>query len=464
MATSTKKQLLSLALGCVLFLYIINLNQISHVGDPVDYNIETTSIPPQLLQENNNPRREVLPYTTPEHLDEIDPKEWIYLIIHYHKTGHDLSRSLRDFITNSTEIDIKHNGEENAFARRHHDQYTKCPKDVDMRRSMIYVQVSPNFFCDIQTLAVELLSHKKKTKIKIIHLVRNPFSMAISNFNYHAAYPVIEPWVMTARPCDQEKFFGVQSYPDLLLPTFLQQQIEMGGISGTNNNPVMYPEDFNALSDRCHALFQNSFNRPGSEKWNYYNHLRHLDPTQGVELATIQMCSSGVNGGDLLRMANNIIKLKEIEELLAREDCTGTGVPCGERIHTLTLSLDWFIQDPYGMTIRFLDFALGNAITKGEKIRIAQRYRQSYYRKVNKGDSHITKGKNVETAKGNIVNPVLLENTLRQHEVLGRILGNVERVVDDALGYPPMAENGGGGGEQDAVSEEGGSNSDGVSR
>mmetsp|Transcript_17719 Transcript_17719/g.27795 ORF Transcript_17719/g.27795 Transcript_17719/m.27795 type:complete len:464 (-) Transcript_17719:1373-2764(-) len=458
--TKKKKQLLSLILGCILLLYIINLNYISHVGDDQPqqqaYDIDG-SIPSQLLRasNNNNPHREVPPYTPPDQLDEINPQDWIYLIIHYHKTGHDLSRSLRDFITNSTELHS--NGEENAFARRHHDQYTKCPKDVDMRRSMIYVQVSPNFFCDIKTLAVELLSHKKKTKIKIIHLVRNPFSMAISNFNYHSAYPVIEPWVMTAQPCAQEKFFGVQSYPDLLLPTFLQQQQDMGGVGP--NNPVMYPDDFNALSDRCHALYQNSFNRAGSEKWNYYNHLRHLDPTQGVELATIQMCSSGINGGDLLRMANNIIKLKEIEQQLAQEDCTGTGVPCGERIHTLTLSLDWFIQDPYGMTIRFLDFALGNAITKGEKIRIAQRYRQSYYRKVKGGDSHITKGKNVETPKGNIVDPMVLESMLRQHEVLGRVLGNVESVVDDALGYPMIED----GGEQD-VSVERGSNSDGISR
>lgn len=457
--TKKKKQLLSLALGCFLLLYIITLNQISHVGDdqPQHAYIEG-SIPPQLLRASN-PHREVPTYELPDQLDEIDPKNWIYLIIHYHKTGHDLSRSIRDFITNSTEL--KSNEEENAFARRHHDQYTKCPKDVDMRRSMIYVQVSPNFFCDIKTLAVELLSHKKKTKIKIIHLVRNPFSMAISNFNYHSAYPVIEPWVMTAQPCAQEKFFGVQSYPDLLLPTFLQQQQVMGGVVGSNN-PVMYPDDFKLLNDRCHALYQNSFNKAGSEKWNYYNHLRHLDPRQGLELATIQMMSSGINGGDILRMTNNIIKLKEIEQQLAQEDCTGTGVPCSERIHTLTLSLDWFIQDPYGMTLRFLDFALGNAITKGEKIRIAQRYRQSYYRKVKGGDSHITKGKNVETPKGHIVDPLVLESSLRQHELLGRILGNVERVVDDALGYPMVEDDGGD--EQDVVSMEGGSNNDGISR
>ena len=46
--------------------------------------------------------------------------------------------------------------------------------------------------------------------------------------------------------------------------------------------------------------------------------------------------------------------------------------------------------------------------------------------------------------------------------MLGRILGNVERVVDDALGYPMMDEDGGG--EQEIVPVEGGSNSDGVSR
>lgn len=439
---TTKKQFfLSLALGCVLLLYILNLNTISNAAivegggerqqQHQAYNeqayIEGSAVPSQLLRATSNNEREIPPYTPPDQLPNIDPSEWIYLIIHYHKTGHDLSRSLRDFITNSTTL--QSNREENAFARRHHDEITKCPKDVDMRRSKIYVQVSPDFFCDIRTLALELLSHKKRTRIKIIHLVRNPFSMAISNFNYHSAFPVIEPWVMTADPCSEEKFFGVQSYPDLLLPTF---QHPIGGSLG--NNPVMYQQDFKALSDRCHALYQNSFNRPGSEKWNYYNHLRHLDPAQGIELSTIQMCASGTSGGDLLRMANNVIKLNEIQQQLAGEDC-GTGVPCGERIHILTLSLDWFIQDPYGMTIRFLDFALGNAITKGEKIRIAQRYRQSYYRKVSGGDSHITKGKNVETARG-IADPVLLESMLREHNLLGKVLGNVEKIVDDALGYP----------------------------
>ena len=425
-----KKQALSVALVCILIWYIINLNSISNVVAEGDLEYTDGSVPSQLLRAtaDYNRHREVIPYVQPDEQTPIDPNNWIYLIIHYHKTGHDLSRSLRDFITNSTELELHSNQEENVFARRHHDQYTKCPKDVDMRRSMIYVQVSPNFFCDVRILAKELLSQKKKTKIKIIHLVRNPFSMAISNFNYHSAYPVIEPWVMTADPCSDEKFFGVQRYPDLLLPTFLQPQEVIGG-------PVMHPDDFQGLSDKCHSIFRNSFNRAGSEKWNYYNHLRHLDPTQGLELATIQMCASGTSGGDILRMANNIIKLKEIEQQLALEDCTGTGVPCGERIHILTLSLDWFIQDPYGMTLRFLDFALGNAVTKGEKIRIAQRYRQSYYRKVSGGDSHITKGKNVETAKGN-ADPVLLESMLRQHELLGRVLGNVEKIVDDALGYP----------------------------
>jgi hypothetical protein len=430
--TTSKNRLLSLALGCVLFLYIVNVNKISDVvlleGATDEEQYIEGSMPSQLLRAapynvSSNRDALVLPfYTPPDQLPEIDAKDWIYLIIHYHKTGHDLSRSLREFITNSTEL--QSHGEENAFARRHHDQITKCPKDIDMRRGMIYVQVSPNFFCDVHTLTLELLSRKKKTKIKIIHLVRNPFSMAISNFNYHSAYPILEPWPLTTDPCQDEKYFGRQSYPELLLPSLQQRRFVSLG-----NNPVVYQNDFKALSDRCHAIYQNPFNRPGSEKWNFYNHLRHLDPVQGLELATIHMCAAGTSGGDILRMANNIVKLNEIQQQMAGEDC-GTRVPCGERIHILTLSLDWFIQDPYGMTMRFLDFALGNAITKGEKMRIAQRYRQSYYRKVSGGDSHITMGKNVET------DSFLLERHLRENVILGRVLGNVEKIVYEALGYP----------------------------
>ena len=446
--TTTKKRLLSLALGCVLFLYIFNLNKISDVVVDGQGELQDTTavVPAQLLRAasnndnfNNNSssvgryNRDVIPYTPPEHLPDVDPKNWIYLIIHYHKTGHDLSRSLREFFNNST-APVKSDGEENVFARRHHDQHTKCPKDVDMRRGMIYVQVSPNFFCNVQTLVQELLSHKKKTKIKIIHLVRNPFSMAISNFHYHSAFPIIENWPTYTNPCADEKYFGVQSFPELILPTFNRK---FDRVLGNNNGPLIHPNDFQALSERCHELYQNSFNRPGSEKWNYYNHLRHLDPVQGLELATIHMCAAGTSGGDILRMTNNIIKLHDIQAKMANEDC-GTGVPCGERIQMLTLSLDWFIQDPYGMTIRFLDFALGNAITKGEKIRIAQRYRQSYYRKVSGGDTHITKGKNVETARGASTDPFFLESKLRENVLLGRLLGNVEKIVDDALGYPPI--------------------------
>ena len=126
---TTKKQFfLSLALGCVLLLYILNLNTISNAAivegggerqqQHQAYNeqayIEGSAVPSQLLRATSNNEREIPPYTPPDQLPNIDPSEWIYLIIHYHKTGHDLSRSLRDFITNSTTL--QSNREENAFA------------------------------------------------------------------------------------------------------------------------------------------------------------------------------------------------------------------------------------------------------------------------------------------------------------------------------------------------------------
>ena len=55
------------------------------------------------------------------------------------------------------------------------------------------VQAAPDFFCYVSVLAEQLLrnndgSLREKKGVKIIHMVRNPYALAISNWMYHAQY------------------------------------------------------------------------------------------------------------------------------------------------------------------------------------------------------------------------------------------------------------------------------------
>lgn len=77
--------------------------------------------------------------------------------------------------------------------------FYQCPKSLKFQEG-IFVLTAPNLFCDTEVLAELLLSgqdtsflqrnkNKPKRGLKFIHLVRNPFSLAVSNYNYHVQWP-----------------------------------------------------------------------------------------------------------------------------------------------------------------------------------------------------------------------------------------------------------------------------------
>jgi hypothetical protein len=152
-------------------------------------------------------------------------------ITHYHKTGYVLSRELM-FLLHQVEHEvhrpdkkadkrgvqfevsgIDENGERyafdgignwqrSAFATRKHNE-RKCPfpvgrkksqvvlpktKGFTLREGTIYVQESPDLYCSDEEILEGLsLSHAGGTKI--IHFVRNPYEMVLSNYFYHSQDP-----------------------------------------------------------------------------------------------------------------------------------------------------------------------------------------------------------------------------------------------------------------------------------
>ena len=363
----------------------------------------------------------------------FDPNSYAYLIIHYHKTGHHLSRQLRDFIVAGNPGGPKSNDRENAFLHRMHEEETGCPHAMELSPGIITVQAAPNLFCDTNVLAEYLLRNtndnkplqQQKKGVKVIHLVRNPFDLAVSNWIYHAQYPTPELWVKTVDPCTEELWYDHQSLSDLVRSTLL-----------LGEQPVMTLGDFDALHNVCTETYQVD---KESKAWRYYTHLRQLDPRPALSLATTHMMIQGKSGGDILRMASNVMKLNQLQRLEDQIRISQHLVPAKNQeermIQVMTLSMKEFTDRPKQATLRFLDFALGNASPAEVKERIATDYESAYLEKIKGGDEHITKDKEILNGKKqNIVGMKDgLEKFLRNHELFGRVLGNVEQLVNEAL-------------------------------
>ena len=99
--------------------------------------------------------------------------------------------------------------------RRHHDKDVGCPP-VQVKPGHVYVVSAPNFFCNTKVLTERLLGDggkkKKKKGVKIIHLVRNPFDLALSNWIYHSQDPTPEDWVNSADPCKRNHHGSINVY------------------------------------------------------------------------------------------------------------------------------------------------------------------------------------------------------------------------------------------------------------
>lgn len=170
--------------------------------------------------------------------------DYAIFIVHYHKTGYVLSRELKHQLISTLEVaahrpdekaskysnlakfnvsgideetgervafDQIGNWVNSAFPQRQHLYRTNCPpgsnvrrtlgnrrpitndgKEFKLKRGAIYIQESPDLYCNDDELSSALPSSMGGTKI--IHLVRNPFEMTLSNYYYHSQDPSPERW------------------------------------------------------------------------------------------------------------------------------------------------------------------------------------------------------------------------------------------------------------------------------
>ncbi|KAL7521988.1 hypothetical protein ACHAWX_006684 [Stephanocyclus meneghinianus] len=376
--------------------------------------------------------------------NEDPPNHHSILMIHYHKTGFVLSRRLRSHSIEhfSRYIDQHYLSSGLNFTLPEHKSWgsfqqprkfvatTHCPEYFRLDRGVIHVQESPDFFCGVEEMARILLHEEKygtnrnstndsRVGTKIIHFVRNPYSMALSNYYYHAQVPTPEPWVKNHHPCKTEYFNDTTSLRDLLFPTLADELI-------------LSKESFDTVVQLCKSLYQTNTTLEGEK---FEGHLHQLDPVSGLKLSTAQMMIRGggvtlMPGGDLLRMANNIIKLKQLKEYLRENELEY------RPLTVVALSMDDFIIDPLAFTAEYLKILIGanpqsffeHKPQKGKTIMksIASKFARNYDEvKSKEKHEHITTGKRNDRHE--------LIQSLKNDEVFGPILDAIEGLVNDAL-------------------------------
>ncbi|KAL3806242.1 hypothetical protein ACHAXA_008226 [Cyclostephanos tholiformis] len=433
-------------------------------------------------------------------VDEIyhDSHDYGILCVHYHKTGYVLSRMLTIFVLelqsmarNETPppplrgrnadpvLDIN-TGRTIGFGRmgswnanyvnaRRHSGVTGCPMNFELTTGTIHIQESPDLFCADVTLSRLMLGRiakrgdhngnyirrgKEKTismtmnnneknnnnnngnnnsssnnnnnnnninnnnnnGVKIVHFIRNPFEMALSNYFYHAQEPTPEEWVHIDDPCET-KYDDGRSLATLVLPTIK-----------TRTNITR--EHLDALVVTCQSLFRS---KASLKNATYYQHLTELDRKDGLRLATAQMVisSSSANnylaGGDILRMAQNIIKFENL--------MSSNAIPRNQRskFRVLSLSMEEQISSPQNSTLRFVDFIFGvggssNVVPRNLRVKAAAEFERKNRRGTAKSP-HVTQGRHGDRE--------VLHRFLRDDDVFGPVLSEIEKLVERALSLTP---------------------------
>lgn len=253
--------------------------------------------------------------------------------------------------------------------------------------------------------------------------------MKWTNFCNHV-HTSPEAWVKFQNPCDTQYPKG-GSFADMVIPN----TVNVGEIEQQQQRMTVTMEEFNAIVHDCLSFYRT---KDRLKRSNFLAHLLRLPPEHGLRLATAEIMIQGYdNGGDILRMASNIMKLEHARQFIqeqqnnAVEDSTTNSNYYNKELQIYTMSLDEFIAQPASSALEFFNFVLEGDNTN-DKLRrrmeeVARKYEKHYYDKIKTGVDHVTHDK-VETDDRE-----KMMQYLRSDVVFGPPLHKIEMLVENAV-------------------------------
>ena len=207
----------------------------------------------------------------------------------------------------------------------------------------------------------------------------------------------------------------------MVLPTLSKNTYEALNVSF--GDKLVSPAEFKGILNDCLSLYRT---KPGMQRANLLTHLMNYDPPEGLRLATAEIMIQGDDqGGDVLRMANNIIKLKRAQMKVQEEQQKQQQLDVKKKeLQVLTMSLDDFISNPALSMTQFFEFVLPPDVSRERMHEVAVKYEQFYHEK-RKKSRHVTHGKSEDSAQ--------LMEYLRHDPVFGRVLSKIALLVETVL-------------------------------
>ena len=204
---------------------------------------------------------------------------WIF--VHYHKTGHDLARSLAMIFTKKSCV-VK---ESHQIPRR-----ISISENIHRIKELdIAVLAGPNIFVPWD----DTLLNTDTDRVKMIHFLRDPFDMIISAYLYHAQEeaPKKEIWLFRPNfnPCEVDHHLMFDVFAREIGVSYGSYQYISDLINGT----------IRLCNELVHITDKNNIPK-------YYQQLRSLPPEKAVLLEASRSILSNT-GGDILRMATNAL-------------------------------------------------------------------------------------------------------------------------------------------------------------
>ena len=285
----------------------------------------------------------------------------------------------------------------------------------------LYPMTAPNFFCALDnenndsnindngndnnnesSIMQKLKQQKQKndsntntnTHVKFIHMIRDPFDMAISYYLYHSQYPTPEPFVKQVKdPCliDEEVFKFITGIDMTMnIDTMNVMNISNDEKKPTTSSfsrrprrpPVVAPlqnllstiltaKDIHHIQQLCYKLMtvpsSNNNNNNSSSSISYYDNfyeaLQNLSEYDGLQLSTYYALfgydKQHKAEGDILRMINNIIRLNDYEIMLyQQQEVNNIHADDQQYVHTIKMK-DW-IQNYKETAYNAMHFLLKN--------------------------------------------------------------------------------------------------------
>jgi hypothetical protein len=410
-----------------------------------------------------------------------EPRPQVVFLVNYHKTGHDVTNQYLEAVNGAvsprhikkttpekvlatTFLSYKKRNYESQgefFRRRDNNYKNGCPKTNDPPKNLLTdAQLSrptsatatkptriivtklqgPSLFCNLDEHDVflqEKFKHVSSTypnhDVKFVHMIRDIFSMALSNYLYHSQKPTPEPdikhWMLDCNPKAWMQNNGIDRVVH-------SDETNEFGIERS----LITTDQIDRIVALCEELVVDP--RTGKPFEHYYQALRRLPRYDGLRLALCEFLI--LKRSDLLRMTHNVLRLREWQQQQQEQTEQSNNNRRERAVLTLKTDQDWSGEN-YAHTLnRVTNFVLDDLEVWGDNHRnqknaeaelerekeqmvagLQKRALKLRDREYKKKSSHFTKGKSNDRSE--------LMEKLQRDELFAPILSNLQDIIDSVV-------------------------------